>query len=254
MSLNLLASDDKLKGRFMLALQKAIVEMFDAGDWNEIGYQTGQHDYILHHARLLRSLGFGDDDYGGCVFQVLNHFGQHDESALFQVAEHQKTRPYLEKHNLDILIDLGLSDAHVQTAIQSPLSAGEVVRRALADSEKLLQSSGAVSAIDRLHTALHGYLRAVCADAHLTVAEGASITALFKIVRTKHTSLQDLGSQSDEIVRILTSFGTVIDSVNTIRNHASVAHPNENMLNDDEASLVVNAVRTLFNYLVRKVG
>lgn len=254
MSLDLIERDDKLKGRFMLALQKAIVEKFDAGDWNEIGYLTGQHDYIVRHSRLLRSLGFGDDDYGGCVFQVLNHFWQHDGSALFQVAEHKKIRPYLEKHHLDVLTDLGLSDAHVQTAIQSPLSAGEVVRRALADSEKLLQSSGAVSAIDRLHTALHGYLRAVCADAQLTVAEGASITALFKTVRTNHPSLQDLGPQANELARILTAFGTVVDSINTIRNHASVAHPNENLLDDDEASLVVNAVRTLFNYLVRKVG
>ncbi|WAK02797.1 abortive infection family protein [Methylobacter sp. YRD-M1] len=254
MSLDILARDEKLKGRFMLALQKAIVKKFDAGDWNEIGYLTGQHDYIVHHRRLLRSLGFGDDDYGSCVFEVLNHFWQYDESALFQVAEHEKIRPYLEKHHLDVLSDLGISDAHVPTVFQSPLSAGEVVRRALADSEKLLQSNGAVSAVDRLHTALHGYLRSVCADAQIPVADGASITALFKAVRTNHPSLQDLGPQANEITRVLTAFSTVIDSINTIRNHASIAHPNENLLSDDEASLGVNAVRTIFNYLVKKVG
>lgn len=238
----------------MLALQKAIVATFDSGDWNEIGYLTGYHDYIVNHDRLLRSLRFGDDDYAGCVFQVLNHFWQYDESALFHIADHTKIKAYLEKYHPDVLSDIGLSDAHVPAPIQSPLSASEVVRRALADSEKLLQSNGAVSAVDRLHTALHGYLRSVCANEQIPVADGASVTALFKTIKNQHPSFDNLGPNQDEVTRIMNGFSTVIDAVNTIRNHASIAHPNERLLGDDEASLTVNAIRTMFNYLAKKIG
>jgi hypothetical protein len=44
-----------------------------------------------------------------------------------------------------------------------------------------------------------------------------------------------------------------LDAMNTLRNHASVAHPNEDLLDDVDATLVVNAARTLFNYVNSKI-
>jgi hypothetical protein len=45
------------------------------------------------------------------------------------------------------------------------------------------------------------------------------------------------------------SLASVVDKVNTIRNSASGAHPNEHVLRDAEAMLVVNTTRTLLHYL-----
>jgi hypothetical protein len=42
-------------------------------------------------------------------------------------------------------------------AHHTPQNATETVRRALADAEHLIQKNGATSAVDRVHTALHGY-------------------------------------------------------------------------------------------------
>lgn len=245
--------DTKLNGRVMLALQKAIVAQFDNGDWQELGYLTGYHDYITGHGRLLRSLNFGDDDYGGCVFQVLNFFAQNDSDALIAVIEHKKIKPYLEQNAPDVLSDIGFGEVHVPSVLPI-ISATDVVRKALADADSLLLSNGATSAIDRLHTALHGYLRSVCAEANIQVQDNAAITALFKALRTQHYSLKSLGHQENEIHRILMAFASVVDSLNTIRNHGSIAHPNETLLENNEAELTVNAVRTLFNYLVKKIG
>jgi hypothetical protein len=245
--------DTKLKGRVMLALQKAIVAKFDSADWQEIGYLTDHHDYITGHARLLRSLNFGDDDYGGCVYQVLNFFAQSDHNALITVIENKKIKSYLERNSPDVLSDIGFSEIHVPSVLPT-ISATDTVRRALTDADSLLLSNGATSAIDRLHTALHGYLRSVCAEANIHVQNDAAITALFKTLRTQHHSLKNLGHQENEINRILTAFASVVDSLNTIRNHGSIAHPNEELLENDEAELAVNAVRTLFNYLIKKFG
>jgi hypothetical protein len=41
-------------------------------------------------------------------------------------------------------------------------------------------------------------------------------------------------------------------SLNPIRNNASVAHPNEELLNKEEAMLVINVTRTLLHYLDAK--
>jgi len=244
--------DTKLRGQLMLALQDAIVKRFDAGNWHELGHLTGSHDYITRHQRLLRSLAWGDEDYGSCVFQVLECITCDDNDSLITIIEHKEIKPYLEKEYPEILSKLGFNEAHVLRVLPT-ISATDVVRKALIDADSLLLSSGAISAIDRLHTALHGYLRSVCAAAEIDVPDNAAITALFKELRTKHSAFKNLGHQEKEIHRILTSFSTVVDSLNTIRNHGSIAHANE-LLEDDEAELTVNAVRTLFNYLVKKVG
>jgi AbiJ N-terminal domain 5/Abortive infection C-terminus len=244
--------DQKLRGRLMLALQKAVVENFDKTDWIELGYLTGKSDVIEGHGRLLRSLHWGDDDYGACVFDVLRSFADRDIAALEAVINHKNIRPYLEAHAFDLLGQLGLAEGHVPPVKVSLPSAAEVVQRALSDADSLLHSSGPTSALDRLHTALHGYLRAVCADGQVDLPQDASITAAFKALRTGHPALKDLGYQDGELGRIIGAFSTVVDAVNTIRNRASVAHPNEVLLGEDEAHLVVNAVRTLFHYLNKK--
>jgi hypothetical protein len=46
---------------------------------------------------------------------------------------------------------------------------------------------------------------------------------------------------------------TVVDVLNPLRNKASVAHPNEQLLAEPEALLVINSVRTLLNYLDLKL-
>ena len=45
---------------------------------------------------------------------------------------------------------------------RTPQITSEVVLRALADAETLIQTSGPRSAVDRVHTVLHGHLMAVC--------------------------------------------------------------------------------------------
>jgi len=62
---------DAPKNLIKLAVGKALQAQMDQGKWLELGLLTDTSDRITNHPRLLRSLRFGDDDYDGCVLDVV---------------------------------------------------------------------------------------------------------------------------------------------------------------------------------------
>ncbi len=128
----------------------------------------------------------------------------------------------------------------------SPTETRAVVIRALGDADNLLRTSGATSAIDRIHTALHGHLLALCESSKIEIEEGANSTRALKLLRQHHPALQVTGPRAQDITRVLNSLANVLDTLNPIRNNASVAHSNLELLDDPEALLAINAGRTIF--------
>ncbi|MEO6924562.1 MAG: abortive infection family protein [Bryocella sp.] len=127
-----------------------------------------------------------------------------------------------------------------------------VVERALLDFETLIKSNGAISGIDRVHTALHGYLIAVCKDANIPAKDNADITTLFNLVRQQHPKFQaNAGTETQKMLRRLAQ---IVDTMNPVRNHSSLAHPNDDLLEEPEAMLAANAVRSLLHYLNMKLS
>lgn len=94
-----------------------------------------------------------------------------------------------------------------------PARASKVVSRAIADAEALLRTTGATSGVDRVHTALHGYLIALCGAAAIEHPADASIPALLKALRREHPRLQELGPRSSDIERVLNACGTIMDAL-----------------------------------------
>jgi hypothetical protein len=127
-----------------------------------------------------------------------------------------------------------------------------VVEHALDDVESLLKNRSAVSGLDRVHTAFHGYLKAICADANIATSNDPSITELFKLLRKQHSGLQ-VKAGAESIDHILKAMAVIVDALNPLRNKGSVAHPNE-LLDDAEAMLAINSVRTLLHYLNTKIS
>lgn len=123
------------------------------------------------------------------------------------------------------------------------------VERALADAEQLIHTRGATSGIDRVHTVFQGFLIAGCVKHKIDVPRDASITALFKLLRENNLKLSEKEMQNTEIDRVLKGMATIIDALNPLRNRASLAHANEELLDEPEAMLVINSIRTLLHYL-----
>jgi hypothetical protein len=136
----------------------------------------------------------------------------------------------------------------------TPQTTSDVVLRALQDAENLIQTSGPTSAVDRVHTVLHGYLIAVCDGARVARGGRETTVALLRKLESGHAKFADLGPRAQDIKTILNASASILDALLPVRNQASVAHPNEVLLGEDEARLIINVGRTLLNYLDAKLS
>lgn len=135
-----------------------------------------------------------------------------------------------------------------------PAATSAVVVGALADAETLIRTSGATSGVDRLHTALHGHLKALCNAAEIGHDPSASMGALLKCLRNNHPKLADLGPRPQEVKAALNACASILGALDPVRNQASYAHPSDHLLDEPEAMLVINATRTVLTYLDAKLG
>jgi hypothetical protein len=147
------------------------------------------------------------------------------------------------------------ADGNPESTVSTPLleTTSLAVSRALNDFETLVKSSGGpASGVDRIHTALHGYLRVICNEASITFAPDADISALFAQIRKCHPKFQTMSPDLDG-VKILRGLAGILDALNPVRNRHSMAHPNEVLLAEPEAQLAINAAKTILHYLESKL-
>lgn len=136
----------------------------------------------------------------------------------------------------------------------TPQITSEVVLRALADAENLIQTSGPTSAVDRVHTVLHGYLQAACDGEGIAYRRDDTMVTLLRKLQSGHPMLSDLGPRAQDIGKVLNASASILDAMLPVRNQASVAHPNQELLGEAEARLVINVGRSLLNYLDAKLS
>jgi hypothetical protein len=136
----------------------------------------------------------------------------------------------------------------------SPRVTSEAIESALADAELLARARGPEHAIDRVHTALHGYLRVALERVGVDASATAAATELFKLLRENDPGLRAAVVGGDESKRIVMSLASVVDATNTLRNTMSGAHPSSSRLSRAEAQLMINATRSLIHYLDEKLA
>jgi hypothetical protein len=77
-----------------------------------------------------------------------------------------------------------------------PTYTSGVVIRAIDDVDTLLQRGGPTSAVDRVHTALHGHLRYLCGEAGISFERDDTMVVLLKKLMQRHPKLQDMGPRN----------------------------------------------------------
>jgi hypothetical protein len=164
-------------------------------------------------------------------------------------SEHTRTAGAVKR--LNEIIQRCVEEASVTPT--TPAISSAVVQHALQDAAALLESRGPISAFDRVHTALHGYLKAACERVGAEVPHLATTAQVFKCLRQHHPALSDLGAQQDSLTKILQGMSAVIDGLSTQRNNASLAHANEHLLGREDAILAINSARTLIQFLDTKL-
>jgi len=236
----------------VLLFANAAESAFSSSEWVELGYLTGLNDWIDRHPRLLRSLRWGDPDYRGHVMEAMGLILREDGN-LRTLVEYAPIAGWLADNEPGALAELRAELGGVQIDHVPPQTASDAALAALADAQTLLRERGPTSAVDRVHTGLHGFLRTACAQAGITVPADASANVLMRRLLDQHPLLADLGPRSDEIRRVIQTSGAIVDALGTLRNRATLAHPNDELIGQDEALLVINVTRSLIAYLDTKV-
>ena len=136
------------------------------------------------------------------------------------------------------------SDAIGPPQIASP---SEAVREALEDARTLIESGRPTSsAVDRIHTALHGYLEQLCLEAGIEWESRRATPAVFlSRLREAHPALSDLNRTS---ARVLRGINLVLEGLQDARDNRSRSHPRE-ALDEIEAALLLDAAHSVWRYL-----
>jgi hypothetical protein len=236
------------KRQQIFVLAKAIQATFSSSEWTEVGYLTGTDEYIDNHPRLLRSLNWHDPDYKGHVLDAVARILDTDENNLKRLVDYEPIVTWLSTNDPAALHALQSEVSGLSVEEVMPTNS-EAALLALADAQTLLESRGPTSAVDRVHTGLHGFLKGACTDARIAFVPDATPNQLLKLLLESHPSLQDLGPRGQEVRRLVRSSASIVDAMGTLRNRASLAHPNEELLDHDEALLVINLARSLLRFL-----
>ena len=78
--------------RLMRVKDFIVSHHFSESDWYNIGVLTNSYAEVDKHPRLLRSLSWGDDDYEGCVVQVLVKMVEKNEGNLDGITSYLKEK------------------------------------------------------------------------------------------------------------------------------------------------------------------
>jgi Abortive infection C-terminus len=151
---------------------------------------------------------------------------------------------------LAALIKKCSADLSVEQA--DPKITSEIVRRALADAALLIERSGPTSAVDRVHTALHAFLKTACLRHSIPIVDDSKLLPLLKGLQKHHPALRE-SDHNETMTRMLNSLGNIIETLNPARNHGSLAHANESLLDSADATLAINSARAVIQYLDAKL-
>jgi hypothetical protein len=209
--------------------------------------------------QLYEGTNYFGDDFSVMYFPVsLDDYVQFedyrrnpgDRQAFVNIA---KTIAEISHYVRFIAVELSSDATVAPVPAPRPDITTEVIERALLDAENLIHSSGPVSAVDRVHTAIHGYLRAVCQLSGISTTPDADLPRLFKLIREQHPAFNVADPHGSHILQTLRGIATILDALSPLRNRGSMAHPNPALLGEAEAMLAVNCGRTLLHYLDAKL-
>ncbi len=119
-----------------------------------------------------------------------------------------------------------------------------VVRVALKDAQAFVDAGKYSNAVDRVHTAFHGYMHEVLESHQIGFERSDSLPALLtKLYEFYGQTIRPTGVAS-RIKGTLRSSGGIVQSINEIRNNNTIAHPNSQLIDRHEAELVIRVVTT----------
>lgn len=241
-----------LPGKQRIIIAKILMERFSTGDWTELFQLTDTEDFINSNIRFLRDVHWQNEGLKqGCI-NAVNYILDSNPQNLKDIVEFDGVSSALEKKSpvdYKIIAAVLNDEENKSVQIKELHNSNESVFHALADAETLISERGAPNAYDRMHTALHSFLREVCNNHSISYASSDAITALLPKINAYIKNLPDDGGRNDTVFHMLRSATAILDKLNYLRNHHSLSHPTENLLNDSDARFAINIARSIMMYV-----
>lgn len=240
-----------LEHKYRVVLAKALMSIFNTGDWDELFTITECTDFPENHTRFFQDVNWQNASLKMSCINAVDHILDADPKNITHIWEMDKVQDCLSRKYSDIfnIIEdiINNNDAKL-VAKPEPININEIIHQALGDAETLIHHRSAANAYDRVHTALHSFLRQVCDNHNIAYNKIDSISALLPKINAHIKSLPDDG-RNDKVFNMLRSANSMLDSINYLRNHHSLSHPTEELLNEYDARFAINLIRSITTYV-----
>lgn len=256
--------ESRKKDKFILAIKKCIENTFSESEWEELGYLTGGKELVHNHPRLLRSLDFGDADYGGNILDVLERLIEIDSNNLQVIEDFTGLHNWLRDNEPRYYEEFyGHSNTHLATV--EHLS----IRNSFELNQHLARIRGSVDtdpelAIGATKEMLESVMKTIVESFGLS-ADKKDMPDLLKLVQ-KNMNLEPnevspSAKGAETIKKTLSNLGQIVTGINELRNLYGTGHGKvrQTGVSGRHARLVVGAGTTLAVFIMetfeaRKLG
>jgi len=125
----------------------------------------------------------------------------------------------------------------------------DAVKKAIEDAELFIREGKTDSAVDRIHSAFHGYLQELLEKHNAAFTKDDSLSALFSKLYVKYKEIIQPDTIGKRVKTILRSGAGIIKSIDELRNNNTIVHPNGQLIQKREALLVLRFARAIMDYI-----
>jgi len=123
------------------------------------------------------------------------------------------------------------------------------VVKAISDAEESMISGQYENAIDRVHTAIHGYFRNILEQNGIHFQQDEKINKLYNQIQSLIENEIEPAEVASLVKTTVRSASGIISTLNNARNRHSLSHPSASIIGKNEAKLVISMANALVEYI-----
>ena len=165
------------------------------------------------------------------------------------VGGYSERRAYISQLFAPLMKLLTESDDSSSIDFNHIASRSGIIQKAVDDAMVFIRDGRYDSAVDRVHTAFHGYLRQLLTDHQIVYGREDSLSALYNKLHDYYEKSIQPPDVAVRVKTIMRSGVGIINTVNELRNNNTIAHPNGLLIQVREAQLVIRLVNAIVDYI-----
>lgn len=204
-----------------------------------------EEEYQDRHQKITNIANQAGFDYPVTANTLAEWWGE-----VRRFSTYAERREYISQLFSPLLKTLSESENNsAVVSFQKIATRSGTIQKAVEDAEVFIREGKYDSALDRVHTASHGYLRQLLTEHGITCEEEDGLPALFSKLHGYYGDSIQPSDVGERVKGILRSAGGMINAVNELRNNNTIVHPNDQLIQAREAWLVIRILNAVVDYI-----